>query len=176
MSKIVVFSAVCAVCVAVTGAVAWGASSDNGRLQRQLAEVRRATAQFHDVEVAEAAGYLNPGTEACVADPALGGMGFHFVNPSLIFDGGVLDPTKPEVLLYAPKPNGERQLAGVEYLVRTADWSGTTAPDLFGKPFDGPMTEHEENTTGDHYDQHAWVWAPNPDGVLAAWNPRIDCP
>jgi hypothetical protein len=36
-------------------------------------------------------------------------MGFHFVNPSLIFDGGVLDPTKPEVLLYAPKPNGERQ-------------------------------------------------------------------
>jgi hypothetical protein len=137
-------------------------------------EVRRANARFHNPEVAEAAGYLNPGSEACVADPALGGMGFHFINPSLIFDG-VLDPAKPEVLLYAPKPNGELQLVGVEYLIRTVDWSGTAAPDLFGKPFDGPMEEHEENTTGDHYDQHAWIWSDNPDGILATWNPRIDC-
>ncbi|MDP8909996.1 MAG: hypothetical protein M3N47_12985, partial [Chloroflexota bacterium] len=150
--------------------------SKSGKLGPQLAEVRRATARFHDVAVAEQAGYLNPGPGHCIEVPGLGGMGIHFVNPALIFDDGVVDPTRPEVLLYVPTGDGSLRLIGVEYLVPVADWDGYEAPDLYGKPFDGPMPEHEPNTTGDHYDQHLWVWSHNPDGALATWNREISCP
>lgn len=152
-----------------------GSPPDRASTQHDFAEVRRATARFHDVTVAEAAGYIDPGPEGCVEVPGLGGMGFHFVNPRLIFDGGVLDPAQPEVLLYAPTSDGRLRLVGVEYLVRVADWDGASAPDLFGSPFDGPMPEHEPGTTGDHYDQHAWIWSRNPDGTLATWNTAIRC-
>ena len=142
--------------------------------QRELAQVRRATAKFHNLRAAEAAGYINPGAEHCVEVPGLGGMGVHFVNPELVMDG-VLDPTKPEVLLFAPSGNGLK-LVGVEYLLPTATMKDpTVAPTLFGRVFDGPMPEHERNTTGDHYDMHAWIWSHNPNGVLATWNPSIHC-
>ncbi len=147
------------------------ADSGGGALQRQLADVRQATAKFHDVAAAEAAGYINPGVGHCVQSPA-GGMGIHFVNPRLLRDGQ-LDPTKPEILLYASSGQGLR-LVGVEYLMPTSQWSAP-APNLFGKPFDGPMPEHEPNTTGEHYDQHVWVWSHNPSGLLATWNPEIQC-
>ncbi len=176
MRKVLLFVAVCAAVTGVASGVAMTHSSASAKLDPQLAEVRRATARFHDVAVAEQAGYLDPGPGHCIEVPGLGGMGIHFVNPALIFDGGVLDPTKPEVLLYAPTGDGRLRLVGVEYLVPVADWSGSDAPDLFGKPFDGPMPEHEPNTTGDHYDQHAWVWSHNPDGALATWNKEISCP
>lgn len=176
MRKILLFAAVCAATTAVASDVAMSQPPGSGPLAPQLAEVRRATARFHDVAVAAQAGYLDPGPGHCVEVPELGGMGIHFVNPALIFDGGVLDPTQPEILLYAPTADGDLRLVGVEYLVRVADWSGSEAPNLFGTPFDGPMPEHEPNTTGDHYDQHAWVWSHNPDGALATWNKEISCP
>ncbi len=59
-----------------------------------------------------------------------------------------VDPTKPEILLYAESGQGLK-LVGVEYVMPTSQWSGA-APNLFGKPFDGPMPEHEPNTTGNH--------------------------
>ncbi len=176
MRKVLLFAAVWAAATGVASGVAMSRSSGSGRLEPRLAEVRRATARFHDVAVAERAGYLDPGAGHCVEVPELGGMGVHFVNPALIFDGGVLDPTQPEVLLYAPTADGDLRLVGVEYLVRVADWSCSEAPNLFGAPFDGPMPEHEPNTTGDHYDQHAWVWSHNPHGALATWNKEISCP
>jgi len=53
-----------------------------------LAEtVRRATAQFKDVQAAEAAGYgLFHG---CVSGPQEGAMGIHFGNGDLVGDGKV---------------------------------------------------------------------------------------
>jgi hypothetical protein len=176
MKKFLVFGAVCALAAAVGGGVAGGAagSPENGKLQRQLAEVRQATAKYHDIAVAEADGYINPGAEHCVEVPGLGTMGVHVVNPALI--DGVLEPTQPELLLYVPLPNGKLKLVGVEYLVPTAAWNSDDAPNLFGVDFDGPMPEHEPNTTGEHYDQHAWIWSDNPDGVLATWNTRLSCP
>lgn len=176
MRKILLFATVCAAVTGLASGVATSHSPESGELEPQLAEVRRATARFHDVAVAEQAGYLDPGPGHCLEVPGLGGMGIHFVNPALIFDGGVLDPTQPEVLLYVPTGDGSLRLVGVEYLVRVDDWDGSDAPDLFGTPFDGPMPEHEPNTTGDHYDQHAWVWSHNPDSALATWNKEISCP
>lgn len=175
MRKILLFAAACFAVTAGASSVAMGEPPDPGPREQQLAEVRRATARFHDAAVARQAGYLDPGPGHCVEDPELGGMGIHFVNPALIADG-VLDPTRPEVLLYVRNGAGRLRLVGVEYLIPAALWDGAGAPDLFGTRFDGPMHEHEPGTTGDHYDQHAWVWSHNPDGVLATWNRTISCP
>ncbi len=155
-----------------TGAAA-SPSGDKGGLARQLAEVRQATAKYHSLEAALADGYIPFGEAPCVSVPGLGTMGYHYYNPELLFDG-VLDPTRPELLVYAPSGNGTR-LVAVEYMMPLSTWSGEKAPDLFGKPFDGPMPEHEHDTSGPHYDQHVWVWAHNPAGVLATWNPSIEC-
>lgn len=149
-----------------------GDSSSHAAVHSQLAQVRRATAKFHNVAVAEAAGYINPGPGHCIAVPGLGGMGVHFVNPGLVFDGK-LDITKPEVLLYVESGNGWR-LVGVEYLQPMRGWTGDH-PSLFGTRFDGPMPEHEPNTTGDHWDLHVWTWSNNPAGRFATWNPAISC-
>ena len=27
-----------------------------------------------------------------------------------------------------------------------------------------------------HYDKHAWIWAHNPAGTWASWNPALTCP
>lgn len=151
-----------------------GANADDQALARQMAEVRRATAKYHSLDVALADGYIPFGDPLpCVENPGVGTMGYHYYNPTLLHDG-VLDPTRPELLVYAPSGNDVR-LGAVEYMMPLATWSGPGAPNLFGKPFDGPMAEHEPNTSGDHYDQHAWVWAHNPAGVLATWNPSVAC-
>jgi hypothetical protein len=65
--------------------------------------VRESTERFKDVSVAEHEGYgLQFG---CVSGPDYGAMGMHFVNFPLVLDG-VLDPTKPEIVIYEPLPNG----------------------------------------------------------------------
>src|SRR5262245_50709699 len=74
---------------------------------QELAHARRATARFHDVANAVAAGYV----DANVYTP---GEGFHYVNASLI--DTTFDPTKPEVLLYASGGNDGLKLVAVEYI------------------------------------------------------------
>ncbi len=141
--------------------------------QRQV--IREATRQFADVDTAVAAGYVP--TDECAEAPGLGGMGYHYVNPALVGDGRV-DPTAPEVLLYAPSKHGGVDLVGVEYLVFDADGSLETdddRPSLMGHDLEGPMPGHEPGMPV-HYDLHAWVFTHNPSGGLATWNPAISCP
>jgi len=135
--------------------------------------IRTATERFRDVDAATAAGYLP--TEECAAVPGLGGMGYHFVNPGLMDDR--IDPRAPEILLYADGPDG-LELVGVEYFRADADQDPTTdddRPKLLGRPFDDPMAGHGPGMPV-HYDLHAWVFAENPSGELAAWNPDVTCP
>lgn len=159
----------------------------------QLAAVRAATAKYHDVDVAVAAGYLNPSGRAC-DQIAIGAMGIH--SPNLALQGNqALDPLQPEVLLYLPKPGGGFRLVGVEYiqvvLLRdpatgmVAPWHShdpwpshyqvvTPTPQLFGQTFDGPMPGHVPGMPW-HWDLHAWIWAQNPTGIFSQWNPAISC-
>lgn len=158
-----------------------------------LAAVRRATARFHDVDKAIAAGYLSPAGMPC-DQTAAGAMGIHAANPALIAKPGV-DPEQPEVLLYLPKPGGGFRLVGVEYLQpamyydpatgTTQPWFPKTdpppawelagpAPTLFGETFQGPMPGHTPAMPW-HYDLHVWAWAPNPSGMFAQFNPSIGC-
>lgn len=139
-----------------------------------LAEVRKATARYHRPAAALADEYV--ATDHCIEDSALGGMGFHYVNPALLADPG-LDPTRPEVLLYESLPGGKLRLVAVEWFAVDPDQDVTTdagRPSLFGVPFDGPMLGHEPGMPV-HFDLHAWIWKHNPRGTFSAWNPEVGC-
>lgn len=141
----------------------------------QRAVVHEATKRFRDIDVALAAGYLP--TDDCVELPGVGGMGYHYVKPSLIDTPGI-DPTLPEVLVYGPSKHGGRTLVALEWLAIDGDQDLSTdgdRPTLFGQAFDGPMPGHEPGMPV-HYDLHAWVYLDNPAGELQPWNPRVTCP
>lgn len=133
-----------------------------------LAAVRQATARYHDVTLALADGYVP--FSPCVAEPALGAMGIHFVNLGLAFDL-TLSATSPEILLYVPTSDGFR-LVGAEYFVIDV---GQPAPELFDRPLDGPMVHPDEPTIPRHYELHAWVWQGNRAGTFAEFNPGLSC-
>ena len=136
--------------------------------------IREATERSRDVEAAKAAGYVP--TEDCVADPKLGGMGYHYVNPKLIGDAKV-DPTLPEILVFQRDASGKLRLGGLEWFVADADQNLATdgdRPTLMGHPFDGPMDGHAPGMPK-HYDLHTWIYKHNPSGELAPWNPNVKC-
>jgi len=135
-------------------------------VNKQLASLRAATAQFHNFDKAVAAGWSAKIT-SCMADPALGGMGFHYGNVGLI-DGSVR-ADQPELLLYEPEKNGRLRLVAVEYIIPYAFHPRSAAPPvLFGQEF-------KQNDVFQLWGLHAWVWENNPSGIFADWNPRVSC-
>jgi hypothetical protein len=157
-----------------TGAVAALAAGGDPAVQTMLAKARAATAQYHDIDTALADGYIR--VSACTEAPGLGAMGFHYLNPAYAADT-VIDPAKPEILLYAPKGNGGLRLVAVEYFKADADQNLSTdgdRPTLNGVAFDGPMEGHDPGMPI-HYDLHAWIWSHNPSGNFAPFNPEVAC-
>jgi hypothetical protein len=103
-------------------------------------------------------------------------MGVHAANQGLI-RAGVLDPLRPNVLLYMPRKDGSLDLIGVEYMRVDADQNLETdgdRPSLFGHAFQGPMLGHNP-TMPIHYDLHVWVVDNNPSGTFAQFNPDFHC-
>jgi hypothetical protein len=137
---------------------------------------KTATARFHDLDKARAAGYavqvFDTAGITCIAQPGQGAMGIHMLNPSLL--DGAIDAKNPELLVYEPKNNGELKLVALEYLVFVADWTGSSPPSLFGRQFDLVPAGNRYGLPP-FYALHAWIWKPNPSGILNAWNPRVDC-
>ena len=77
-----------------------------------IAIVRQSTERFKDVSVAMAEGYaLQFG---CVSGEDFGAMGLHYVNGTLV-NSGVLDATRPQIIIYEATPNGGRRLIGVDW-------------------------------------------------------------
>ena len=139
----------------------------------QVAALRAATAQYHRLETAMQAGYdLMPGLSHCIAKPGVGAMGYHYFNQALINDIGV-DPLRPEALVYAPGPNGVRQLVAVEYVVPIDAWhaAGNTEPPMVL----GMHMHAGPNPALRWYIFHIWVWRHNPAGIFEDWNPAITC-
>jgi hypothetical protein len=158
----------------------------------ELAAVRQATASFHDVSVAYAAGYTTE-NEPCVSSPA-GAMGIHAPNFALLGDPA-LDAARPELLLYAPTPDGGLKLVGVEYFravllrnIATGEigprfesqkWDPakyellTPQPELLGEGFE--LSPPPAPGVPWHWSLHVWIWAHNPSGMFAEWNPSISC-
>jgi len=136
--------------------------------------VREATARFHDVEVAKREGYgLLFG---CVSGGDTGAMGLHFVNLALVGDPA-LDPTRPEIVIYEPRPNGGVRLIGADFLVFKADWDAlhpNETPQIMGQLlhlFESP------NRFGlpDFYTLHVWAWKDNPTGAFVNWHSKVSC-
>ena len=158
--------------VAATVAVPGTSGAEPGKHDRAdtgglVAEIRKATEQFRDVNVALEAGYRP--VNSCETTSA-GSMGLHYFNPGLAAPGPV-DPAKPEVLLYAPDRTGTLQLLGVEYFQPDV---GQGTPSLGGELFDGPMAGHAPGMPT-HYDLHVWTEVANPAGVFEAFNPNVTC-
>src|SRR5688572_29751159 len=127
--------------------------------------VRQATSRFHSTTQAIKAGYL--ADHQCVSVPGLGGMGFHWVNPTLV--DGVFDPQKPEAVLYAPGPGGNLRLVAVEYIVLNL---GQPAPTFGNQPFDVGGTP----VPAPHWSLHVWLYEDNPNGMFTPFNPNVSCP
>ena len=149
--------------------------------QSAVADVRDVTAAYHSLAAAQQAGYVlelrTTAGVACIADPSAGGMGVHMVDnrPGGRLDG-TIEATEPEALVYELRNDGSFKLVAVEYVVDKATWdaSHSSKPVLFGQEFDTVTA----NPFGldPFYALHAWVWKPNPSGILTPWNPRVSCP
>jgi hypothetical protein len=126
-------------------------------------------------------GYLS--TVACINFPNAslpgheqypkGAMGVHFLNEQLV--GPVLDPMKPQILLYEPDTSGKLRLTGAEWFVPLA--IAKERPKLFNQDFLGPMEGHEPVMPVElaHYDLHVWLFKNNPEGMFAPTNPAVKC-
>jgi hypothetical protein len=133
--------------------------------------VREATARFRDPASAEAEGYHL--LFGCVSGPDAGAMGLHYVNMNLVTDGK-LDPTRPEIVIYEPQPNGRLRLIGADYLLFADAWKGPAAPELMGQLmhlFEAP------NRFGlpAFYTLHVWAWKDSPTGMFVNWNHNVSC-
>ena len=151
-------------------------------LPANLTATRAALDKYQDPLAAIRDGYFS--TLGCVDYPKggggmgemaykPGGMGVHFINPSLI--GPTLDSLKPQVLIY--EPVGDRlRLVAAEWFVPTA--IAKEAPTIFGTKLDGPMEGHAPVLPVElhHWDLHVWLWKANPNGLMHPTNSSVRCP
>ena len=162
-----------AIATAVPGTAALCAEPANHNTSASLlTSVREATRMFHDVSVAEAAGYGS--MQTCVSGPQEGAMGIHYPNGPLIGDG-VLDATRPEILIYEQR-GARLRLVGVEFLILAADWDANNAgpPALMGQHFHYVGSPNRYRLPP-FYELHVWAWRDNPSGTFTDWNPHVSC-
>jgi hypothetical protein len=147
----------------------------------ELQAAKAALAKYSDPFVAIKDGFFS--TLACVDFPKgakdgpveypPGAMGVHFLNTANI--GPVLDPAKPQVLIY--------EQVGDKLVLTAAEWfmpveaAGGKAPAIFGQTLAGPMDGHEPIMPAAlrHYDLHVWLWKDNPRGLFTSTNAAVKC-
>jgi hypothetical protein len=140
-------------------------------------KVRAATARYVDINEAFHDGFVT--ATPCVSGPDTGAMGVHLVLPSRI-SSGVLDPTKPEALIYEPMADGAMRLVGVEFIVLESVWVANNPNNAAAVPaLDGNLLNYisAPNRYGlpAFYEIHVWAWQENPKGSYADWNTHVTC-
>ena len=149
-------------------------TADQGNKANALIQiVRQATERFKDVSVAEREGYtLQFG---CVSGPDSGAMGLHYVNGDIV-NSGVIDPTRPQIVIYEPTPDGKLKLIGADFLVIASVWDAKNQgpPELMGQLF---HYFESPNRFGlpPFYTLHVWAWKDNPNGDFVNWHPNVSC-
>ena len=115
--------------------------------QSDLAGARNATARFHKLDHANAAGYsvrvADVNGITCIDNPGTGAMGVHYLDPGLVpelFDetaAASVDASTPELLVFEPGTNGHERLVALEYLTIKGPWDAqhSAKPSLFGQTF-----------------------------------------
>jgi len=120
----------------------------------EVTAIRDWAAPFANSNDAMAAGRIN-------LDLCFDHMGGHFADPAS-FGDNVLDPVKPEALVYA-------DIAGTNQLV-AVEWVSTQPGEVLGIPL-------HLNHDLDVWVLHAWIGLDNPMGMLADHNPNVGtCP
>ncbi|MGH2946330.1 MAG: hypothetical protein ACRDPC_08740, partial [Solirubrobacteraceae bacterium] len=142
------------------------------------ADVRAATARYHQLDRAQADGYglfTDAQGIACIDSPGEGAMGIHYVKGALVGDGAI-DAATPEALVYEPQRNGRLRLVAVEYVVFKDAWDAANAspPTLFGRELH-LIGAGNRYGLPPFYALHAWLWKHNPSGMFSDWNPRVSC-
>ncbi|MEO8129611.1 MAG: hypothetical protein ABJF23_04090 [Bryobacteraceae bacterium] len=135
--------------------------------------VRDSTERFKDVAVAEAEGYtLQFG---CVSGDDWGAMGLHYVNGDLV-NKGVLDATKPQIVIYEATPGGGRRLIGADYLLMADAWDAKHSgpPELMGQFFHLFLSPNRFGLPS-FYTLHVWAWKANPKGAFVNWHSKVSC-
>jgi hypothetical protein len=155
--------------------------------QSELAAARAATARFHDLDTAKAAGYAVRVADVngitCIDNPGTGAMGVHYLDPGLVPELGdasaaaAVDAATPELLVFQPGSNGTQRLVALEYLTIKASWDAQHSgpPSLFGQTFNSTPAGNRFGLPA-YYSLHAWIWDPNPTDLFSPWNPRVTCP
>jgi hypothetical protein len=148
------------------------AVASNG--QASVADVRAATAKYHEVAAAVADGYgllRDAAGIACIDSPA-GTMGVHYVKGALL--DGAIDPLHPEALVYEPLRGGGLKLVAVEYVMFQSAWSGSGVPSVLGMSM-RPVPAPNRYGIPAFYQRHAWIWSNNPLGTYEEWSNKVTC-
>jgi hypothetical protein len=155
------------------GAVPVAFANGHSSASNALGVVRQATRPYRDVDKAIDAGFVQ--FFGCAHEPLAGSMGIHFVNAARVGDG-VIDPHRPEAVIYEPQANNKLALVGVEYVVFQAAWDAkhSKKPSLFGQDF-MPVPKPNRFGLDPFYALHVWAWKTNPTGNFAQWNPKVLC-
>jgi len=172
----------------LTSVCPWGAVAQNEHSHATTAQpqqltpaqgallkiVRDNTERFKDVSTAEAEGYAL--LFGCVSGPDAGAMGLHFVNMNLV-GLGVVDATRPQIVIYEPMSDGHLQLIGADFLVIASDWDKAhpgQPPQLMGQLFHYFESPNRFGLPA-FYTLHVWAWKENPNGAFVNWHPHVSC-
>jgi hypothetical protein len=182
------------------GSVVCATEASPGPGEPTLAEVRKLTERFQDVDTALAEGYIRDPFDLCDTaemmgrSAAEGAMGVHYFRPDLLGitappsprvngEGIHTDFRKPSILIYEPQADGSMELVAVENLVFADAWraaGNTERPTFHGVPYDSmiddPTTPMDEaHMFAPHFDRHVWIYRDNPSGVFSPFNPAVTC-
>ncbi|HEU4799319.1 MAG TPA: hypothetical protein VFS94_01680 [Gemmatimonadales bacterium] len=145
-----------------------GCNGSTDPVDRDLDLLLQAVEPYEEFAAAQTAGYTLLFENMCMEDPDAGGMGYHYVDVSLL--DATVTVAEPEALIFEGAPGEDRELVAVEYVVPFAAVpEDQPAPTLFGEAF-------RKNQAFGLWTLHVWAWKDNPDGTFADWNPRVSCP
>jgi hypothetical protein len=147
--------------------------AQKSRASELIRIVRQSTERFKDVYAAQAEGYaLQFG---CVSGPDSGAMGLHYVNGDLV-NRGELNPTRPQIVIYEPTPDGHLRLTGADFLVFAEAWDKKNQgpPELMGQLFHYFEFPNRFGLPA-FYTLHVWAWKDNPNGAFVNWHPNVSC-
>lgn len=141
-----------------------------------IKKVREATERFKDVAEAEREGYAL--SFGCVSGPDQGAMGLHFINMDLV-GKGVIDPYKPQIILYEPTADGRLKLTGADFLVDAKQWDNDKTHKPGPPELGGQLFHYFESPNrfglNPFYTLHVWAWKDNPNGAFVNWHPNVAC-
>jgi hypothetical protein len=183
------------VALAIMGSQSMAFGQGNSEVNQQIAQLRRATARYHDLNKAIEDGFT-PLTGLCHNGDDGYAVGISYINRARFISPEV-NPDEPEFLNYFPIGNGNVRLVGVAFTNRALfrDTRPPTTPGYLPGIFPWrnlviPAYLQEVSGAFSLFGQQArttfgppwlyivtvWPWAENPNGMFADGNPSLSCP